>query len=100
MPPSPTHSQCHASGHVLPPGRAQPGWFQPNRAAVALRKWSPGEPKATVPRMSLKSAALPHPCMDVPFAVPEGLVTTGAAHALLPAAVACWRTATSSERGR
>ena len=32
-PPSPTHSQCHGSGHTLPPGWAHPGWFQPNRAA-------------------------------------------------------------------
>src|SRR5882724_7266450 len=31
-PPSPTHSQCHASGQALPPGSAQRAWFQPKRA--------------------------------------------------------------------
>src|SRR5262245_32167254 len=33
VPPSPTHSQCHGSGHVLPLGSAHPGWFQPTRYA-------------------------------------------------------------------
>src|SRR5689334_15801533 len=37
MPPSPTHSQCQGSGHVLPPGCAHPGWFQPNRPACSVR---------------------------------------------------------------
>ena len=94
MPPSPTHSQCHASGQALPPGRAQPGWFQPKRSASALRKRSPGEPKATLPSASVKSAALPHPCIEVPFGAPDGLVATGAAQALLPAAVTLRLTAT------
>src|ERR1700716_1464943 len=98
-PPSPTHSQCHASGQALPPGRAKAGWFQPKRAARALRKWSPGEPNVTVPPTSEKSDAFPHPCIDVPFAAPEGLVTTGAAHALLPCAVTRRLAATCPAKG-
>ena len=40
-----------------------------------------------MPPASLRSAALPHPCMDVPTGFPEEVVWIGAAHALLPAAV-------------
>ena len=36
LPPSPTHSQCHGSGHALPPGSANAGWFQPSEAAVCF----------------------------------------------------------------
>src|SRR5580704_10126149 len=85
-PPSPTHSQCHASGQALPPGSAHAGWFQPNRPALAFRNRYPGDPKATVPSASEKSAALPQPCMEVSVAPPD-VWTTGAAQALLPAAV-------------
>jgi len=37
--------------------------------------------------LPLKSAALPHPCIEVPTGFPDDVCCTGAAQALLPAAV-------------
>ena len=76
-----------------------PGWLPATTVSMPV-KFGDARWIVTASVLPLKSAALPHPCIEVPTGFPDDVWCTGAAQAPLPAAVqfALWTTWLASGR--